>query len=140
MAKKKVSPQRSDAERRARQSQRLARVLRALRCIMGPGKWDAEALARELDCSVRTVHRILQTLGEAGIPCRFDAELKAYRVPRGFKFPGMEPRPLGNPSNISDILPTAKRLIVDAERLVKALKELCDAAQIDAQTASKREL
>ncbi|MBL9164610.1 MAG: HTH domain-containing protein [Planctomycetaceae bacterium] len=136
MAKKKGSPQRSDAERRARQSQRLARVLRALRCIMGPGRWDAEALARELGCSVRTVHRILQTLGEAGIPCRFDPELKAYRVPRGFKFPGLETQTVGN---VADVLPAAKRLIADAERFVAALKELCDAVRNDACVPPKRE-
>jgi predicted DNA-binding transcriptional regulator YafY len=131
MAKKKASPQRSDAERRARQSQRLARVLRALRCIMGPGRWDAESLARELGCSVRTVHRILQTLAEAGIPYRFDPELKAYTVLRGFKFPGLEPKPSLStiPFKQDSILPVAHRLVAEGEQFLTSLRAFCDALE-----------
>ena len=68
MGKKKVKAPRprTDAERRSRQCERMARMLRTLKCIMGPGRWDAQALAQELECSTRTVQRILQTLSMAG--------------------------------------------------------------------------
>lgn len=129
MAKKKATPTRSDAERRARQSQRLARVLRTLKYIMGPGRWDAEALAQELGCSVRTVRRILQTLNEAGIPCRYDPELKAYRVPRGFKFPGIDSKPSSEGSSLdsADLLPMATRLAAEGEQFLASLRAFCDA-------------
>lgn len=79
---------RSDAERRARQCERLSRVLRVMRLIAGPGRWDASSLATELECSERTIHRLLQTLSMAGVPWYFDEKLKCYRVRKGFKMPG----------------------------------------------------
>lgn len=122
---KKPNPQRSDAERRARQVQRLARVVRTLHCIMGGGRWDAEALAQELGCSVRTVHRILSTLTEAGVPHRFDPDLKAYRVPRGFKFPGIEPAAEGSQgADTQRLKASAQRLLADLERTSVSLREL----------------
>jgi predicted DNA-binding transcriptional regulator YafY len=94
---------------------------------MGPGRWDAEALAQELGCSVRTVRRILQTLNESGIPCRYDSELKAYRVPRGFKFPGLDSKPSVESTNIdaADILPLAARLASDGEQFLQTLRAFC---------------
>ena len=43
-----MAKKRTDAERRARQCERLSRLLRVLRLILGPGRWDAESIAREL--------------------------------------------------------------------------------------------
>lgn len=124
MAKKRPNPQRSDAERRARQVQRLARVVRTLYCIMGGGRWDAESLAQELGCSVRTVHRILSTLTEAGVPHRFDPDLKAYRVPRGFKFPGIEPgNEASKPTDANLLKSSARRLLTDLERTTASLRQ-----------------
>jgi predicted DNA-binding transcriptional regulator YafY len=80
---------RSDAERRLRQALRLARVLQVLQCIGGTGRWDAHSLATEMECSVRTIHRVLHTLMLAGIPVRYDAASKAYRLPPNFAFPGL---------------------------------------------------
>lgn len=85
MAKKS----RSDADRRLRQCERLGRVVRTLQLIMGNGRWDAEALARDLQCSTRTVHRILQTLSLAGVPWFYDQEASAYRVRPGYRFPAI---------------------------------------------------
>lgn len=85
MAKKS----RSDADRRLRQCERLSRVVRTLQLIMGGGRWDLDALATELECSRRTVHRILQTLSLAGVPWFYDPEAKAYRVRAGYRFPAV---------------------------------------------------
>src|SRR5438045_8687025 len=85
-----MAKKRTDAERRARQCERLSRLLRTLHLIMGPGRWDAGALARELECSRRTVHRLLQTLSMAGVPWHYDETHQAYRVRRGFKFQGLD--------------------------------------------------
>jgi hypothetical protein len=92
MAKKRKAPifKRTDAERRVRQGERLSRLLRTLRCIMGPGRWDADSLARELEVSPRTIHRIMQTLSMANVPWYFCKEDGCYRVRSGYRFPGVE--------------------------------------------------
>ncbi len=56
---------------------------------MGSGRWNAQALAHELEVSVRTIHRILQALEMANIPWYFCKEGECYRVRAGFRFPGM---------------------------------------------------
>ena len=94
MASKEDEPrkirERSDAERRARQCARLANLMRTLHLISGRGRWDAKALAEELECSQRTVHRMLATLSMAGVPWHFDEKVRAYRVREGFRFPIIE--------------------------------------------------
>jgi predicted DNA-binding transcriptional regulator YafY len=79
--------QRTDAERRARQCARLANLMKVLHLISGRGRWDAKGLAEELECSQRTVHRMLSTLSMAGVPWYFDDRIRAYRIRPGFKFP-----------------------------------------------------
>lgn len=85
MAKK--TTKRSDADRRVRQSERLARLMKTLYLISGKGRWDADALAEELECSRRTVYRLLETLSMAGVPWYFDEKIRAYRIRPGYKFP-----------------------------------------------------
>lgn len=87
MAKKNSHNERSDADRRIRQSERLARLMQVLYLISGRGRWDAAALAEELECSTRTIHRLLQTLSMAGVPYYYCDRTKAYRVRPGYKFP-----------------------------------------------------
>ena len=92
MAKKTATRPNSakpDADRRVRQADRLARVMRVLELIQGHGRWDAGALARELECSERTIHRYLDVLKYAGILYWFDAETRCYRVRPDFKFPAL---------------------------------------------------
>lgn len=127
MAKKRLNHQRrTDADRRARQSERLSRHLRVLRCIMGPGRWDAEALARDLEVSPRTIHRIMQTLTMANVPWYFCKESECYRVREGFRFPGLEPSLKGQPSGDPDeVLAAARKVLSDSEKLVDSLRLFC---------------
>lgn len=90
MAKKKSAfhkSNRSDAERRVNQANRLGRVLKTLQLIQGRGRWNAKEIARELGWAERTVYRDLIVLEAAGVPCYFDQELQAYRISEGWRFP-----------------------------------------------------
>ncbi len=81
---------RPDSQRRLRQADRMARVLRLLQLIQRSGKWDAEGIARELECSVRTVYRDLTVLELAGVPWAFDKETGGYRVRPDYQFPVLQ--------------------------------------------------
>lgn len=124
MAKKK----RTDADRRVRQCERLGRLLRLLHLIMGKGRWDATTLAEELDCSRRTVFRLLQTLSMAGVPWYFDESSRSYRVRPGYKFPGLEGiTSIGGKSVETDSLAAAaQQLLQDGERFMESLRTFCE--------------
>jgi predicted DNA-binding transcriptional regulator YafY len=87
---------RSDRDRRVRQCERFARLIRITRLLLGHGRWRPEDLARDIGCSVRTVYRDITTLTMAGIPIRFDKDANCYRVTEGFRFPGFSPDPSPN--------------------------------------------
>lgn len=127
MAKKK---QRSDADRRVRQCERLGRLLRLLHLIMGKGRWDAGTLAEELECSRRTVYRLLQTLSMAGVPWYFEENLRAYRVREGFRFPILEQATrlkLPSVQATEELEPVVRRLIADGETFSESLREFLQA-------------
>ena len=123
MAKK----QRTDADRRVRQCERLGRLLRVLHLIMGKGRWDANTLAAELECSKRTVYRLLQTLSIAGVPWFFDEACRSYRVRPGFKFTGLDGRPEASKCDIKSesLNLAAKQLLADGEKFVESLRAFC---------------
>jgi predicted DNA-binding transcriptional regulator YafY len=81
---------RPEAQRRLRQADRLARILRLLQLIQRRGQRDAEAIARELECSVRTVYRDLTVLELAGVPWMFDKDTGGYRVRADYQFPVLQ--------------------------------------------------
>lgn len=84
-----MAKRRTDAERRARQCERLARLFRVLQIILGPGQHDSRSIANQLECSERTVFRDLQALSVAGVPWYFDESCQSYRVRPGFRFSGL---------------------------------------------------
>lgn len=92
MEKKKTSvpkniPGRRDADRRVRQNERIARVLHVLNLIQSRGRWNVAAIAQEIGCSVRTVHRDLNVLEFCGVPFYFSEEERCYRVRSDYRFP-----------------------------------------------------
>lgn len=94
MGKKKTSvpkdiPGRRDADRRVRQNERIARVLHILNLIQSHGRWDVAAIALELGCSARTVHRDLNVLEFCGVPFYFCNEKRCYRVRSDYRFPAL---------------------------------------------------
>ncbi len=80
---------RSDADRRLRQAARFARVLRVLELIQGRCRYDINDLARELECSSRTVFRDLNVLELAGVPWFHDESDRCYRVRPDYRFPAL---------------------------------------------------
>lgn len=128
MPKKKPHKQRSDADRRLRQCERLARLMQVLYLISGRGRWDAAALAEELECSTRTIHRLLQSLSMAGVPWYFDDKIRAYKVRPGYKFPLLDVKhePIENESNSPDLQEITDKLIHDGEVFAESLNKFLD--------------
>ncbi len=141
----RMAKKRTDAERRVRQSDRLARVLRLLQLIQGPGNWNVPAIAKKLDCSERTVYRDLQTLSAAGVPWYFDDFSQAYKLREGYrghfaKILSVEPAdpqaesqtppPVNDAHSIATLArEAAQRLLVEAEGVVQALDRLTKAIE-----------
>ena len=80
---------RPDRDRRVRQADRLARVLRVLELVQSRGRWTTKAIAEELEYSERTVYRDLDVLRFAGIPYYREGDQQFVRVRPDFRFPVM---------------------------------------------------
>jgi hypothetical protein len=80
-------PGRADRDRRVRQHERIARVLKVLNLIQSRGRWNVKAISQELECSERTVYRDLEVLEFAGVPWYYDETDQCYRVRPDFRFP-----------------------------------------------------
>lgn len=126
-----TTSRRTDSERRARQSQRMARLFRVLELIQAKGIRNAAAIARELGCSERTIYRDLNTLEAAGVPWYFHAESGSYRVRDWYSKPTFRPaREDSNPSGDE----TAKHILKflasdDLGTLLSEARALVDAIE-----------
>ena len=83
----KPIPKRPDRDRRVRQAERLASVLKILEVIQSRGLWTTKALAEELECSERTVYRYLDVLKFAGVPYYREGPQQFVRVRPDYRFP-----------------------------------------------------
>jgi predicted DNA-binding transcriptional regulator YafY len=140
-----MAKERTDAQRRIRQSDRLARVLRLLQLIQSPGNWNATTISKKLECSERTVYRDLQTLTVAGIPWYFDDFSQSYRIREGYRgrIPRIPTSPDDDPQDSIEISSqtddarsiatlareAAQRLLTEAEGVVLALDRLTKAIE-----------
>lgn len=138
--------ERSDAERRARQCARLANLMKVLHLISGRGRWDAKGLAEELECSQRTIHRMLSTLSMAGVPWYFDEKFRAYRIRPGFKFslaenavlnPECEPQAANDKESFQD---ATERLIEDGEAFAESLTQFLEMLKRSVSTAGENKV
>ncbi|MCA8990003.1 MAG: HTH domain-containing protein [Planctomycetaceae bacterium] len=125
MAKKNPPNERSDADRRVRQCDRLARLMQLLHLISGRGRWDAAALAEELECSTRTIHRLLQTLSMAGVPWFFDEKIRAYRIRPGYKFPMLDTptRTIKEKPEQTELIDLTNKLLQEGEAFANTLQK-----------------
>ena len=114
-----------------RQCEKFARLLRLLRLLLGHGRWNARALAQELGCSVRTLHRDLNVLTMSGVPVTFDRHTESYHVPPTYRFPRLDQLPLADPGHraLRDVQSAARKAIAAAEQLGVQLRSLCQAMQ-----------
>ncbi|MCA9040709.1 MAG: WYL domain-containing protein, partial [Planctomycetaceae bacterium] len=81
------NPNISDADRRIRQAAKLADILKLLNLLRGNGRWNVAALAKEFECSERTIRRHLKVLEFAGIPVFYDPSERCHRLRSDFVFP-----------------------------------------------------
>lgn len=129
-----MARQRRDADRRSRQCAKFARLIRIARLVTGNGRWGPEDLAREVECSERTIYRDIEVLSAAGIPVFFDKSIRAYRVPDGFRFSGLDPQHVGpaDPAGpaLHDLLGGARRLLRDGEAFLNSLRQICDQLEV----------
>jgi predicted DNA-binding transcriptional regulator YafY len=135
-----MARQRRDADRRSRQCARFARLIRIARLVTGNGRWRPEDLAREVECSERTIYRDIEILSAAGIPVLFDKTIRAYRVTEGFRFSRLDPQQVetcdsANPA-VHDLLVNARRVLKDAEAFLETLRTLCNRLEATGRAGS----
>lgn len=125
-----MAKKRSDADRRSRQCARFARLIRIARLVAGNGRWGPDDLAKEIECSTRTIYRDVEILSAAGIPISFDKTTQAYRVGPGFQFSKLDPAivEVGDHASpaVHDLLVQARRVLREAEGLTASLRHLCE--------------
>lgn len=124
-----MAKERRDADRRSRQCAKFARLIKITRLVMGNGRWGTEDLAREIECSQRTIFRDIEVLSAAGIPVVYDKGIQAYRVREGFRFSGLDPKTvdkadLASPAH-HDLLVNSRRMLKEGEAFLEALRVLC---------------
>ncbi len=118
MPKKKVRP---DRDRRARQAERLGRLMHLLRLISGRGRWKMADLAAELECSERTIYRLLDALTACGVPWYFDKQQETYRIREGFRLGNLFEATSQSQSQTQESPEKAIEIVKEARSLVEQL-------------------
>lgn len=120
----------------------MARVLSVLNLIQSRGRYNARAIAEELEVSERTVFRDLEVLEFSGVPWFWDSNADCYRVRPDFRFPTLtltEDEALGQALattltkapglNVgSGAVPTTRKLAANSPEEIQEI--LADAAEI----------
>ena len=119
MPKKKVRPER---DRRARQAERLGRLMHLLRLISGRGRWKMADLAAELECSERTIYRLLDALTACGVPWYFDKQQETYRIREGFRLGNLVDATSQSQSQTQESPEKAIAIVNEARCLIEQLK------------------
>jgi predicted DNA-binding transcriptional regulator YafY len=115
-------------------------LIKIARLVMGNGRWGPDDLAREIDCSQRTIFRDVEILSAAGIPITYDKAIQAYRVTEGFRFSGLDPKKVETNDTaypaVHETLVNARRVLKEAEGLIVALRQLCEQLETARKTSS----
>ncbi len=119
MPKKKVRP---DRDRRARQAERLGRFMHLLRLISGRRRWKMADLAAELECSERTIYRLLDALTACGVPWYFDKQQETYRIRKGFRLGNLVDASSQSQSQTQESPEKAIEIVNEAPSLIEQLK------------------
>lgn len=82
---------RTDAERRLRQADRLARILRLIQLVAQQQVRTASELAAAQECSTRTVYRDLEVLELAALPIRYDRQERRLKLGSHVRLPPLPP-------------------------------------------------
>lgn len=83
---------RTDAERRLRQADRLARILRLIQLVAQQKVGTAAELAAAQECSTRTVYRDLEVLELAALPIRYDRQERRLKLGAYVPLPPLPPQ------------------------------------------------
>ena len=64
----------------------------------------------------------------SGVPWFFCKDSQCYRVRSGFRFPGIEQKPLPGERDLDavNVLSAAKQLLEDGEQFLQSLREFCE--------------
>jgi proteasome accessory factor B len=72
------------------QASRVSRMVRVLTTLQSGQSFGADALAKMLGTSRRTIFRDLKSLQKAGVPCRFDRKTNSYAIESDFFLPSCD--------------------------------------------------
>ena len=82
-----MAQKRTDADRRARQAERMRVIIEILHRLQGRGKWTPKLLAEEFEVSEGTIYRYMKVLELAGVSYFFDKDFGGYRLLMDQRFP-----------------------------------------------------
>ncbi len=93
-----------------------------LRLISGRGRWNMADLAAELECSERTIYRLLDALTACGVPWYFDKQQETYRIREGFRLGNLVDASSQSQSQTQESPEKAIAIVNEARCLIEQLK------------------